>query len=64
MADPHFDVDLYVEVESTALASVYAGYSSLQVEMSRDRILLSGDAFLVRTVDSWFGKAGYGLAAE
>lgn len=64
MTDPHFDVDLYVEANSKALASVYMGYSSLRAEMSCDRIFLTGDPYLIKTIDRWFVKCGYGVAAE
>ncbi len=64
MTDPHFDVDLYVEANSRALASVYMGYSSLQTEMSSDRIFLTGDPRLIKTIDRWFVKCSYGVAAE
>ena len=64
MTDPHFDVDLYVEANSNALASVYMGYSSLQTEMSSDRIFLTGDPRLIKTIDKWFVKCSYGTAAE
>jgi len=64
MADPRFDVDLYVEATSTALASVWMGYTSLQTEMSRDAIFLSGDPRLIRTFDDWFVKCPWGAAAE
>jgi len=59
MTDPKFDVDLYVEAESKALASVWMEYSSLQEEMARDRIFFSGDPRLIRAVDSWFVKHSF-----
>ena len=64
MTDPHFVVDLYVEASSRALASVWMGYSSLRTELSRDRIFLSGDPRLIKTIDKWFVKCSYGTAAE
>lgn len=59
MADPHFDVDLYVEADSKALASVWMEYSSLQTEMSCDKIFLSGDPRLIKTIDRWFVKHSF-----
>jgi len=64
MADPHFDVDLYVETTSKALASVWMGYTSLTNEISRDTIFLSGDPRLIKTINDWFVKCSWGAAAE
>ena len=64
MTDPKFDVDLYVEANSRALASVWMGYSTLRAEMSRERIYLSGDPYLTKTIDSWLVKSSYAPAAE
>lgn len=59
MADPGFEVDLYIEVESKALASVWMGYSSTQSELSHDRIRLVGDSVIARTIDKWLVKISY-----
>lgn len=59
MTDTGFDVDLYIEAESDALASVYMGYSSMRSELENDRIRLIGDSLLVRTIDKWLGKTSY-----
>ena len=64
MTDPKFDVDLYVEASSCALASVYMGYSTLRAEMSHGRIFLSGDPYLTKTSDRWLVKSSYAAAAE
>ena len=64
MTDPKFDVDLYVEASSCALASVYMGYSTLRAEMSHGRIFLSGDPHLTKTFDRWLVKSSYAAAAE
>ena len=56
MADPGFDVDLYIEAESKALASVWMGYSSMRSELAHDRIRLIGDSLLTRTIDKWLIK--------
>jgi DNA-binding HxlR family transcriptional regulator len=63
MSDPQFDVNLYVEAHSKALASVWMEYSSLQDEMSRDRIFLSGDPRLIKTIDSWFVKHSFAMVS-
>ncbi len=56
MADPGFEVDLFVEADSKAMASAWMGYSSLQAEMSHDRIFLTGDPSLIKTIDKWLLK--------
>ena len=53
---PGFDVDLFVEADSKSMASAWMGYSSLQVEMSHDRVLLTGDPRLIKTIDKWLLK--------
>ena len=63
LIDPGFDVDLYVEAELKALGSAWMGYTSLQSEISKDRIFLSGDPLLERTLDRWLLKAGAAEAA-
>lgn len=55
-ADPGFDVDLFVEADSKAMASAWMGYSSLQAEMSHDRILLTGNPRLIKTINKWMLK--------
>lgn len=64
IADPGFDVDLYVETTASVLASVWMGYTTLQAELARDTIFFSGDPRLIRTFDDWFVKCPYGAAAE
>ena len=64
MSDPGFDVDLFVEAEFKALTSAWMGYSSLQAEISHDRIFLSGDPLLVRAMEQWLGKCPHAAAAE
>ena len=64
MSDPGFDVDLFVEAEFKALTSAWMGYSSLQAEISHDRIFLSGDPLLVRAMEQWLGKCPHAVAAE
>lgn len=60
--DPRFDIDLFIEADSNAIASVWMGYSSWQSEISDDRIFLSGDARLIKTIDSWLVKCSFATA--
>lgn len=64
MADPGFDVDLFVEADSKAMTSVWMGYTSWQAEISRDRIFLSGDSLLIKTIDRWLVKSDFASVAE
>lgn len=59
MSDPGFDVDLFVEAESDAMASFWMGYTSLQSEMACNRIRLLGDSRLAKTVDNWLVRSSY-----
>ncbi len=58
MADP----GLFIEADSKAIASAWMGYSSLQAEMSHDRIFLTGDPRLTKTIDKWLVKFDYAAA--
>ncbi len=64
LIDPGFDVDLFVEAELRALGSAWMGYSSLRSEISSDRIFLSGDPLLAKTMDRWLVKTEDAEAAE
>ena len=63
MSDPGFDVDVFVEAEVKALTSAWMGYSSLQSEIDRDRIFVSGDPTLTRAIDLWLGQCQYAEAS-
>jgi DNA-binding HxlR family transcriptional regulator len=63
MADPGFDVDLFIEADSKAMASVWMGYSTLAAERSRDRISLMGDPRLIKTIDRWLLKPDPGRSS-
>lgn len=63
MSDPGFDVDLFVEADSKALASVWLGYSTLHDEECRGRIFLSGDLLLIKSIDRWMVKMDWSAEA-
>ena len=63
VADPGFDVDLFIEAQAKAMASVWMGYSSLRAEMSRDCIWLTGDRLLIKTIDKWLLKLDAGRSS-
>jgi DNA-binding HxlR family transcriptional regulator len=62
MMDPGFEVDLFIEADSKAIAAIWMGYSSWQAEMSQNRVFLSGEARLIKTIDSWMVRSSYGTA--
>lgn len=51
---PGFDVDLYIETSQISLCSVILGRTTLSREVEAGRLVLSGDALLIRTMDRWF----------
>ncbi|MFN0113638.1 MAG: winged helix-turn-helix transcriptional regulator [Paracoccaceae bacterium] len=54
--DPGTDVDLYVETTAVSLAAVMLGRSTIAREVDEERLFLSGDPQLIRTIDDWFPK--------
>ena len=62
MTDPGFDIDLFIETDSKALAAIWMGYASWRTELSQDRIFLSGDARLIKTIDNRTVRSSYGAA--
>lgn len=56
---PGFDVDLYVETSKVSLVSVLLGRSTVEREIEADRMFLSGDALLARTMQNWLYVTGY-----
>lgn len=59
MSDPGHEVDVYIDGELKALTSAWMGYSSLAAEVERDRVFVTGSAFLTRSVEHWMGKCQY-----
>lgn len=50
---PDFDVDLYVETDRVTLSSILLSRTTIPREIDRDRLFLSGDTLLSRTMDRW-----------
>lgn len=59
---PGFEVDLFVETSKVSLVSVILGRSTVAREIDADRMFLSGDARLARTMQSWLFVSAYGDA--
>jgi DNA-binding HxlR family transcriptional regulator len=53
--DPGHDVDLFVNGSLHAMTSVWMGHSEVAGEVEAGRIVLTGDAELCRTMQSWLG---------
>lgn len=59
VSDPGFDVDLYVETEVPIMSGIYLGRRSLQREIDRGTLFLSGDSRLIKTFDRWLRFSTY-----
>jgi DNA-binding HxlR family transcriptional regulator len=57
---PGFDIDVYIETPVKPLYGVMLGRTTFAREIERDRIFVSGDAAMTRTIDRWFGPMPYG----
>lgn len=56
---PGFDVDLFVETSKISLTSVLIGRTTVSREIEAERMFLSGDAFLAKTMQQWLYISGY-----
>lgn len=56
---PGFDVDLFVETSKVSLTSVLLGRTTIAREVETERMYLSGDALLARTMQQWLYISGY-----
>ena len=50
---PDFDVDLYIETDRITLSSIVLSRTTISRKIDRERLFLSGDAALSRTMDRW-----------
>jgi len=48
-----------IEAETKSLASVTMGYSTIETEISDDRIFLCGEQRLIKTIDRWLEKSQF-----
>ena len=58
-SDPGFDVDLYVSVDLRTMTSIWMGITT--VEKERDRITLTGDLKIARTMQTWLGLSPFAV---
>jgi DNA-binding HxlR family transcriptional regulator len=62
--NPNFEVDLFIEADSKALAGIWMGYTDWNTEITRESVFLSGDPMLTRTIDKWLVECGYVNSAD
>lgn len=55
-SNPGTDVDLYVEATVVSVAAIMLGRTSIAREIDEERLFLSGDPRLIRTIDRWFPR--------
>lgn len=56
---PGFDVDLWVETEVASLSAILLARSTVAREIEADRLFVSGDALLARTMQRWLHVSSY-----
>lgn len=54
---PSFEVDLYIETTKLSFGAVLYGRSSYSREIAEERMFISGDKVLERTIDLWMPKS-------
>jgi len=57
--DPRFDVDLYVSADLRALTSAWMGHTTFAEEIARERIAMTGDRALARTLPQWLRRSSF-----
>tara|TARA_R110002096_G_scaffold51665_1_gene135015 strand:- start:546 stop:1229 length:684 start_codon:yes stop_codon:yes gene_type:complete len=60
--DPGHNVDLFVTADLKAMTSAWIGLSSLESEISRDKISLVGDRGLTSTISHWMKRSSFATA--
>jgi DNA-binding HxlR family transcriptional regulator len=53
--DPGFDVDLYVETDLRTMTQIWMGLTTVAAEERAGRLMLTGNAALKRSMQSWLG---------
>lgn len=57
--DPGFDVDLYIHADLKAMTSAWMGMSRMEDEIDADRITLTGDMDMIRTLSAWLKRSSF-----
>ena len=51
---PDYDVDLFIETNLMSLSSILLSRTTIDREIENDRLFLSGNAMISRTMNQWF----------
>jgi DNA-binding HxlR family transcriptional regulator len=54
--DPGFEVDLYVESDLRTMTAIWTGFTTVADEVRSERMQMSGDAVLRRSMQRWPGR--------
>lgn len=57
--DPGFDVDLYVSSDLKTMTSIWMGLDTVRDAVSSNRLLLTGDKKLAKSMQSWLGLSPF-----
>lgn len=57
--DPGFDVDLYVSSDLKTMTSIWMGLDTVRNALSSNRLLLTGDKKLAKSMQSWLGLSPF-----
>lgn len=56
---PDFDIDLFIETSKKSLNAIFLGRSTVSREIEAERLFVTGDVCLSRTMDQWFPRSAY-----
>lgn len=57
--DPGHDVDLFIQADLKAMTSAWMGLSSLDTEIARGTISLTGDMSIAASLENWLVRSSY-----
>lgn len=57
--DPGFDVDLFVSVDLRTMTAIWLGLDTVKGALERGALLLTGDAHLAASTQTWLGLSGF-----
>ena len=57
--DPGFDIDLYVDTGLRTMTAIWMGLTTVEAELAADRLQLTGDGGLQRSMQQWLGLSPF-----
>ncbi|MEZ5830867.1 MAG: helix-turn-helix domain-containing protein [Dongiaceae bacterium] len=57
--DPGYEVDLFVECSLLTMTKIWMGLTTVKAELDADRLELSGDKQLSRSIQQWLGLSAF-----